>query len=127
MAKIGVARFLSFVLLIGGTPATFLGVLPFYVLTLMTLLLPTEFISQIFPTWVLWLTLLNFIVGNAIMVYLSMMGPFKRGAFNLILWSLLNPIYWILHSIAAYKGLYQLLTRPHYWEKTDHGLTTHTH
>lgn len=127
MAKIGLARFLSFVLLIGGTPATFLGVLPFYVLTLMTLLLPTQFISQIFPTWVLWLTLLNFIVGNAIMVYLSMMGPFKRGAFNLILWSLLNPIYWILHSIAAYKGLWQLLTRPHYWEKTDHGLTTHTH
>lgn len=127
LTKIGLARFMSFVLLIGGTPATFLGVLPFYLLTLLTLLVPTEFINQIFPTWVLWLTLLNFIVGNAIMVYLSMMGPFKRGAFNLILWSLLNPIYWILHSVAAYKGLWQLLTRPHYWEKTHHGLTTQHH
>jgi hypothetical protein len=51
------------------------------------------------------------------------MGPYKRGTFDLILWAVLNPLYWILHSIASYKGLWQLLTRPHYWEKTDHGLT----
>lgn len=38
-------------------------------------------------------------------------------------WAVLNPFYWILHSIAAYKALWQLIVRPHYWEKTDHGLT----
>jgi hypothetical protein len=26
-------------------------------------------------------------------------------------------------SIAAYKGLWQLVSRPFYWEKTNHGLT----
>ncbi len=33
------------------------------------------------------------------------------------------PLYWILHSVASYKALIQLITKPHYWEKTDHGVT----
>ena len=123
--QIGLRRFVSFVLLIAGTPATFLGVIPFYVITALTIALPVNALAQLFPIWVLWLTLLNFVVGNVIMIYLSMMGPYKRGTFHLILWALLNPLYWLLHSIAAYKGLWQLITKPHYWEKTEHGLTTH--
>jgi hypothetical protein len=39
--------------------------------------------------------------------------------------ALLNPIYWMLHSIASFKALGQLFTRPYYWEKTTHGLTRH--
>jgi len=35
--------------------------------------------------------------------------------------SLLNPFYWLLHSFSAYKALWQLLRKPHYWEKTHHG------
>ena len=27
-------------------------------------------------------------------------------------------------SIAAYKALWQLITKPFYWEKTSHGLST---
>jgi cellulose synthase/poly-beta-1,6-N-acetylglucosamine synthase-like glycosyltransferase len=121
--EIGLRRFLSFALLIGGTPATFLGVLPLYLVTLCTILIPATVLAQFFPVWLLWLCLVNFIIGNTVMVYLSMMGPYKRGAFNLIIWAVLNPVYWILHSVAAYKGLWQLITKPHYWEKTEHGLT----
>ena len=124
--EIGVRRFLSFALLIGGTPLTFLGVLPLYAVTLFTIFIPTQVLSQFFPVWLLWICLINFIIGNSVMVYVSMMGPYKRGTFNLTLWALLNPIYWILHSIASYKALWQLITKPHYWEKTEHGLTAHT-
>ncbi|MDO9591183.1 MAG: general secretory system II protein E domain-containing protein, partial [Microcella sp.] len=87
--------------------------------------LPVETLAELFPIWLLWLTLLNFVIGNVVMTYLSMMGPYKRGTFYLVLWALLNPVYWLLHSIASYKALWQLLTNPHYWEKTEHGLTTH--
>ena len=38
----------------------------------------------------------------------------------------LFPFYWLLHSLASFKALWQLITRPHYWEKTDHGFTTST-
>lgn len=123
--QIGVRRFVSFVLLIAGTPATFLAVIPFYVVTVFTIFLPMNTLAEVFPTWLLWLTLLNFVIGNVVMIYLSMMGPYKRGTFYLVLWALLNPVYWLLHSIAAYKALWQLVTKPHYWEKTEHGLTTH--
>ena len=125
--QVGLRRFLAFALLIGGTPATFLGVLPLYLVTLFTIFIPAEVFAQFFPVWLLWLCLVNFIIGNSVMVYLSMMGPYKRGTFGLILWAILNPIYWILHSIASYKALWQLVTKPHYWEKTEHGLTTQSH
>jgi cellulose synthase/poly-beta-1,6-N-acetylglucosamine synthase-like glycosyltransferase len=125
--EIGFRRFASFALLIAGTPITFLAVIPLYVLTVVTIVIPTEWLSPFFPVWLLWITLVNFIIGNSAMVYLSMMGPYKRGTFDLILWSLLNPVYWILHSLASYKALWQLLFKPHYWEKTEHGLTNQTH
>lgn len=34
------------------------------------------------------------------------------------------PLYWLLMSLAGYKGLIQLLrpSRRHYWELTRHGL-----
>jgi hypothetical protein len=30
-------------------------------------------------------------------------------------------IYWVLISVAAYRGLWQLVFKPFYWEKTSHG------
>jgi glycosyltransferase XagB len=125
LKQIGLKRFASFVLLIAGTPATFLGVIPLYLLAIVLFFFNSENLNQLFPVWLLWICLANFLIGNSVMVYLSMMGPYKRGTFNLTLWALINPLYWLLHSIAAYKGLWQLLTNPHYWEKTEHGLTTH--
>jgi cellulose synthase/poly-beta-1,6-N-acetylglucosamine synthase-like glycosyltransferase len=34
------------------------------------------------------------------------------------------PIYWLFISAAAYRAVYQLIKAPHYWEKTEHGLTS---
>ena len=33
------------------------------------------------------------------------------------------PFYWLLMSLAAYRALWQLWRNPHYWEKTEHGIT----
>jgi len=32
----------------------------------------------------------------------------------------LLPVYWLLTSLASYRALVQLFTRPHHWEKTPH-------
>lgn len=127
LREVGLRRFASFALLIGGTPLTFLGVIPLYLVTILSILAPSEWLATFFPVWVLWIALVNFIIGSSTMVYLSMMGPYKRGTFGLTLWALLNPLYWILHSVASYKALWQLLVKPHYWEKTAHGLTKQSH
>jgi hypothetical protein len=35
---------------------------------------------------------------------------------------LLYPFYWVLHSIAAWRALVQLVRSPFHWEKTPHGI-----
>lgn len=124
--RIGLRRFASFSLLIAGTPLTFLGVIPFTALTVLSFLIPWAEVTPEFPPAILWICLLNFFVGNALMVYLNMMGPYKRGAFWLVGWAVLNPVYWLLHSLASYKALWQLITKPHYWQKTEHGMSHFT-
>ena len=44
------------------------------------------------------------------------------------LYAFLVPFYWVLISIAAWKGFLQLLRpgKAHYWEKTEHGLHPET-
>jgi glycosyltransferase XagB len=122
----GARETLAFMLLIAGTPIMFLLVLPLYAVFIASLALPSSVYSEIFPGWVLWLSLLNLILGNALMIYVCMMGAFKRERYELVGWALFNPLYWILHSIASYKALWQLITRPHYWEKTTHGISSYS-
>ena len=63
----------------------------------------------------------NLLVGNGLMVYVSMMGAFKRQPLPARCLGIVNPSYWLLHSIVSYKALWQLIASPHYWEKTLHG------
>ena len=120
---VGLRQAAAFALLIGGTPLAFLATPPLLVLLVVSLVSPTGDLSRYMPGWVLWAGLVNLLVGNALMVYVTMMGAFRRRRYRLVVWGLLNPIYWILHSVAAYKALWQLIFKPHYWEKTTHGLS----
>jgi cellulose synthase/poly-beta-1,6-N-acetylglucosamine synthase-like glycosyltransferase len=123
---IGWRQSLGFLLLITGTPLSFLAVPPLYSLLVVSLILPPARLAPYFPGWVLWASLADLLVGNALMVYVSMMGVFTRRLNRLAPWALLNPLYWLLHAAGAYKALFQLVFRPHYWEKTIHGLTRTT-
>jgi cellulose synthase/poly-beta-1,6-N-acetylglucosamine synthase-like glycosyltransferase len=119
----GLRQTLGFALLIAGTPLTFLFVLPLTALFVASLVIRDPFFDKLYPGWVLWVGLFNLLIGNGLMVYVSMMGAFLRKRYALVTWSLLNPVYWLLHSVASYKALWQLITRPHYWEKTTHGIS----
>ena len=58
-------------------------------------------------------------------MYLNMLAPIRRGWLGLVPYSLTTFGYWVLMSIAAWRGLWQLVREPHYWEKTQHGLSRH--
>ena len=45
----------------------------------------------------------------------------KRGHHRLIGAVFSMPIYWLMVSVGAYYGLWQLIFKPFYWEKTSHG------
>ncbi len=48
----------------------------------------------------------------------------ENGRSDLVVSALLVPAYWLLMSVAAIKGVWQILVNPSYWEKTFHGLST---
>ena len=83
----------------------------------------SNLIQLIFPEWVTFISTFNFLAGNILMIFINMIAVFRRRSYNLILFTVTNPIYWLMHSISAYKGLFQLIYKPFYWEKTNHGLT----
>ena len=62
--------------------------------------------------------------ANFIFIGIGVAACVKRKFYYLIPVSLLMPFYWLLISIAAWKGFIQIFTKPFYWEKTIHGLTT---
>ena len=49
----------------------------------------------------------------------------RRKRWGLACCACLMPFYWVLHSIAAWRALGQLITNPSHWEKTPHGLSKH--
>ena len=78
--------------------------------------------QESFPNPILYMGATCLIAGNFFYLYTLLIGCMKRGHYGLIKWSLLAPIYWAMMSIAAFKALFQLFLKPHYWEKTTHGL-----
>ena len=121
--RIGWGGFFGFNFFIGGTAVTFLVYPILLLFFLVYLIFNLSGVKQVFPDWVLYFAIFNFVAGNVLMIYINMMAVFKRRYYELILFSALNPIYWLMHSIAAYKGLWQLIVKPFYWEKTNHGLS----
>jgi hypothetical protein len=70
--------------------------------------------------------LVALILGNAVFIGAGIIGALKRRYYKLLPATLVMPLYWLMMSIAAYKALWQLVTKPFYWEKTSHGLSTAT-
>jgi len=121
--KVGWKGFLGFNFFIGATPITFLVYPLLLGIFICYVTFDLQTIRLLFPDWVLFMSIFNLMVGNILMIYVNMMAVFKRRFYELILFAIANPIYWIMHSMAAYKGLYQLIVKPFYWEKTNHGLS----
>jgi len=121
--SLGPVGFWGFQLFIGSPPLTVLINPLLWVVFAMWLWLEPQAISAAFPPAVLYMALFNLLIANLMYVYFGIVAAFKRGYYDLVPYGLLQPVYWILHSIAAYKALWQLIATPHYWEKTQHGLS----
>jgi glycosyltransferase XagB len=78
-------------------------------------------VEPLFPEPVLYIAVFSLIFGNFLYVYYYMIGCAKRDQWDLIKYVFLVPIYWLMMSVASWKALWQLIFKPHYWEKTVHG------
>ena len=79
-------------------------------------------IEALFPPAVFYMAVASLLFGNFLYLYYYMIGTAKREHYQVVKYIFFVPFYWILISTAAVVGLYQLIAKPHYWEKTVHGL-----
>jgi hypothetical protein len=81
-----------------------------------------DFYHLLFPMPVLYMGVACLIFGNFFYTYVHLIGCMQRKYYHLLKWIMFIPLYWSMTSIAAFLALQQLVCKPHYWEKTRHGL-----
>ena len=68
--------------------------------------------------------LLVFIAGYGLSILLTRRGAAAGAAFSAGHATLATmPLYWLLMSAAAWLALWQFMTAPFHWNKTEHGLS----
>ncbi|GBE44049.1 beta-monoglucosyldiacylglycerol synthase [bacterium BMS3Bbin10] len=125
--QLGTGRFLGFQVMVGGLIFSALVHPLFYALIALKISTGTPFFD---PSGVLGLHVWLLALFNVAVGYLASMAlcliTLRRGNARLALHILFMPAYWLLISLAAYRALLQLITRPFYWEKTEHGVSRMT-
>jgi cellulose synthase/poly-beta-1,6-N-acetylglucosamine synthase-like glycosyltransferase len=125
--RTGVATLVTLLFLIAGTAVTGLVAPIVWTLSLiwaLDLMLGTRALDDL-PGWIGLIAMVNLAVGYGLLVLIHCLAVVRRRTYALLPWALLIPLYWALHSIAAWRALIQLATNPFYWEKTPHGLTSY--
>jgi hypothetical protein len=120
--NIGLKQYLAYNLLIGGTPALLLLNPIMWTLFIYSLFGPVDHLT--IPPVLFYVSMFNLLIGNALAMLIGVVGILPRKKYHLLVYTLLIPFYWMLQSAAAYKALWQLITKPHFWEKTEHGIST---
>ena len=126
LRTIGPLGFLGFVAFVGGTVLTGLLNPIFWATFCLWMVIGSDAMLPYFPPVILHLSLLSLLAGNGLLIYLTMVAPFRRRWADLAPWGISAVGYWVLMTIASYKALGQLFFNPFYWEKTQHGLSKHT-
>lgn len=73
-------------------------------------------------SWTSYALLFNFIFINLVYIYTYSLGIAKRGQWDLLPALLALPYYWGLMLLAALQAAYELIVKPYYWQKTEHGV-----
>ncbi|MEN3189060.1 MAG: glycosyltransferase family 2 protein, partial [Atribacterota bacterium] len=120
--KSGLRGWVTLQLFIGGTPLGQAASVIMWSIFLTWLALFRTITLTFLPSSLIIIGSINLLFGNFLGIYLSMLAVFRRNLYTLLPFALLNPLYWILAGVAAWKGIWQLFSRPFFWEKTIHGL-----
>ena len=116
--------FIGFQFFIGLSCFTFLSAPIVWILSLLWIGSVQNMHHIALPEWLLWLTAINMLVYvfthwyqalYCASLYRMQLGRMFGAAFT-------YPAYLILHSLASYRALWQLFVKPHFWDKTTHGL-----
>ncbi len=121
-SELGLRGFLSFQLVVAGKVLTLLVNPLYWALTVLWFATKWRLIQTLYPGALFYAAAVSLYLGNFVFVYLNAAGAMRRRYYDLVKYALLCPLYWVLMSVGAWKGAVQLFHRPHFWEKTVHGL-----
>lgn len=113
---------LSFLFFISGTPIANLLNLVMWIITAFWLFGISAVLPNIMPPAIMLMGFISLVVGNAFFILLHLIPMVAKKKWSIALATLFIPIYWLMMSLASLRAVWQLMTNPHYWEKTKHGL-----
>lgn len=121
LGPVGMFRFTA---LLAGTPVIACLNMVFWLVSVSWILGQPGIVSEVFPPFVYFPAMVCLILGNGVIFYTNLIAVRESGNPGLWWACLTVPLYWVLMSVAAIKGTYQLFANPSYWEKTVHGLAS---
>ena len=117
---IGARGFWGFQFFIGFASLSFLTAPIIWLLALFWWIFPEKFL---FPEWLIFLSIANLLINflsHWFMMFFCLRVQ-KKINYKMLLAAIFYPLYLLLHSVASYIALRQLIEKPHFWEKTMHG------
>lgn len=118
--RFGLGSFLALQMLFGLTFFSTLMNPLIWTMFLIWLVTQTTAFDVVFPEATLMIGTFNLLVMNAFFILTGLIAATLRNREELAPAAFTSIIYSFLSSAAAFKALWQLLFKPHYWEKTTH-------
>lgn len=127
LRELGPRAFIDFQMLVGASSLVFLLNPVMWALTTVYVAgagTPVAtFIISLFPAPLYYPALLSLTTGNFIFFYCNAYVCVRHDYMDLTRYVFLIPLYWVIMSIGAWVGVGSLVRRPHYWAKTEHGIS----
>ncbi len=120
--SVGPRSFIRLTLILAGTPIIAVLNLLFWLITMLWFLGQPALVGAVFPWFIYFPAQVALILGNGVTLYMNLLALREDDRADLIVPALTVPAYFVMMSVAAAKGIYQLIRNPSYWEKTFHGL-----
>jgi cellulose synthase/poly-beta-1,6-N-acetylglucosamine synthase-like glycosyltransferase len=124
--ELGFAGFVGLAFFVGGTPILAAINPVMWAMAFVWIASQPVIIERLFPGWSYYMALTCLVLGNFLTIYQGLIAARMSGRTNLWAAAISMPGYWLLMSLAAVKGIFQLITSPFHWEKTHHGLHADT-
>lgn len=122
LRTLGPRGFVRFNLVLAGTPIIAVLNLVFWLITVIWFLGQPALVEAVFPWYIYFPALIALVLGNAATLYMNLIALREDDRSDLLVPALTVPLFWVMMSVAAAKGCYQMVRNPSYWEKTFHGL-----
>lgn len=113
--EMGVGGFVMMHLVLGGGVAAAFVHAPLVLTMLMAALLPTQVLGPADIALMLF--------GYCSALFAAVTATALSGNYSHLRAAFTMPLYWPLATIAAFRALFGLIVRPHFWAKTAHGVS----